>query len=196
MKKITLILFFAFLQTTVQAQEYMDKIVNQACECVSEIEEQPSQESLNMKLGLCILEVAGDYQEELLRDYQIDFENIDLDGEKLGRIIGVKMVSVCPQVFERLATPQGDADEPEVLSASGVVSKVEKGTFIIIHLNENGQTRKYYWITEVDSNIDLTQEFETLKDKKVEIFSNPIDVFDPRIQEYRTIYVITSLEVE
>lgn len=195
MKKLLAILFFGSLNLGLHAQGYIDNIVNQACDCVGEIEEQANDDSFNMKLGLCILEAAGDYEEELLRDYEVDFNYIERDGEKLGRIIGVKMVGVCPKVFEMIAEVQQVENEPEVISNTGVVSKVEKGTFVIIHLNEDGQTKKYYWITEVDSNFDLTQEFENLVDKTVDISSQSIVVFDPRIQEYRSVNMILSLNL-
>jgi len=171
----------------------MDEIVNKACECASELTSETDPESYNMKLGLCILEVAADYESELLRDHNIDFDQIDVEGERLGRIIGMKMAGVCPEVFQHIADIQNGDAEVENEVVVGKVSKIESGTFIIFHISVDGQTRKYYWITEVESNIDLSQSFNSVLEKNVEVTAQLIDVFDPRIQEYRTINVLSTL---
>ncbi|MBA4053558.1 MAG: hypothetical protein C0490_02495, partial [Marivirga sp.] len=91
------VFFFCFLFIAdVFSQEYMDKIVVQSCECLGKVSEDLEGQQYNVELGLCMIEASMPYKKQLRKDYDINLDQIENEGEKLGRIIGLKMVAVCP----------------------------------------------------------------------------------------------------
>lgn len=50
-----------------------------------------------------MMNAASPYKKQLKKDYKIDFKKIATQGEKLGKTIALQMVSVCPNVFIKMA---------------------------------------------------------------------------------------------
>lgn len=198
MKKIILLpALLLLLVFSAQAQTYMDDIVKKSCDCVAKVNPNLKGNEFNMALGVCIIEAAMPYKKQLKKDFDLDMDRIDVEGEKLGSIIGVRMVSFCPDAMmaitskseENVETAEGNAE-----ITLGVVTKVEKDFFVVFHVkDETGKTSKYYWISHVDTDFDLTAEYGSLVGKKVEIYYNGENLFDPRIAEYRPHFVIVGL---
>ncbi|WP_435524158.1 hypothetical protein [Chryseobacterium indoltheticum] len=75
---------------------------------------------------------------------------------------------------------------------NGTVSKIEKENFIVFHVvGENKMLNKLYWISSVDSNLDLPKEYQTLLNKKVNISYFTMEIFDPKINDYKTLNIIS-----
>lgn len=198
MKKIILLpALMLLLVFTAQAQTYMDDIAKKSCDCVAKVNPDLKGNEFNMALGVCIIDAAMPYKKQLKKDFGLDMDRIDVEGEKLGSIIGVRMVSFCPDAMlaitskseEDVETAEGNAE-----ITLGVVTKVEKDFFVVFHVkDEAGKTSKYYWISQVDTDFDLTAEYTSLVGKKVELYYNGENLFDPRIAEYRQHFVIVGL---
>lgn len=201
----TSIIVIIFTQAVI-AQDYMDEIAQKACECVGELGEISSSDNFNMQLGLCMIEAAGDYSDELLEEHGIDFKRIDEHGERLGELIGIKMASVCPAVLLEVAAKmevkesesQSESSAEEMtFTTSGKITKVNENLFVEFTVREtNNKTRKYYWLSFVNSNIEMADNYSDLKGKKVTITYESQEFFDARIGEYRPFNIIVELEVE
>ena len=178
----------------------MDTIVEQACSCVSEIGDEEELNSTN--LGLCILNEAVKFKEELLRDHNINMANIDVEGEALGRLVALEMLSVCPDQLKRMVNArQNEQDaaaeeENSYYSITGQVKSIQKSDFISFSItSEEGKTSKFYWLTFIDGNFDIQEEYNSLEGKKVEVSYSEIELYDPKIGEYRTFNVIDSFSI-
>ncbi|MEM6297082.1 MAG: hypothetical protein AAF740_00160 [Bacteroidota bacterium] len=212
MMKVTLknVLFIALMFSvtfSVSAQEegdYMDEVARGACDCMKEIPKDENAERYQMRLGLCFLEPATKYAEEIKRDYGLDLTRMDAfgedEGEQLGQVIGLKMLNICPEVLMDIAeSGQFDEEEEDNAPASGSfegsISGVEIGTIVVFTAKDSrGKSEKFYWMGFVESNVeDLANTYEKLKKKKVQIEYVEREVFDPRIGEYRNVKVITGL---
>ena len=66
---IALLMLFS---TNLKAQDYLDKIVEQACDCVGKLSEDLCTEGFTMQAGLCIIQAAEPYSKKLMKDYDID----------------------------------------------------------------------------------------------------------------------------
>ncbi len=203
-------LFFALLSAlsfSVSAQEegdYMDKIAQGACDCMSEIPEDENAERYQMKLGLCFLEPATKYAEEIKRDYGIDLTRMDNfgadEGEKLGQVVGLRMLNFCPEILMELAEleqldDEEEANTPTVKAFEGSITEIETEVVVVFTAKDSrGKSEKFYWMGFVESNVeDLANTYEKLKKKEVQLEYVEQEIFDPRIGEYRNVKVITGL---
>jgi hypothetical protein len=198
MKKmhIYLIALFGFLITpTLFAQDYLTEITYKSCECLTNIDETKDREQFNLALGLCIIDASMPYKKELKRDHKIDPENINQDGNRLGELVGLKMAEVCPEEVLKLTNP---TDDYEDLSSyvSGIITKIEKEQFIVFSLkDDSGKISKFYWLYYIESEIDLETEYENLVGKKVDLYYYQSDLFDARIDEYNSFFIIEEMNI-
>ncbi len=195
------ILFLLFLSPGVFAQDYMDEIAKEACACLDQIPEQLDAEEYNMKLGFCMIEAALPFKKQLKKDHGVDMNKIDVEGEALGQLIALKMVGVCPEGLMKMADKVNEVDQQndlnmlELKEYQGVISKVEDDQFVIFSVkNELGRNTKFYWLTFVESNIELSFKYKSLVDDLVKITYVSQEFYDARIGEYRIFNIIHSFD--
>ena len=179
-------------------QAYMEQIVKEACECLNEVPDTLPKDEMNMKLGLCMIRAAQPHEKQLKKEHGISFAKMDRDGEKLGRIIGVKMALKCPDVLLKL-TEQIEGDDVNesvaTFSTEGTITKIDVGQFITFMIKDgDGKSYKYLWLSPVESSLDMANDYQTFTGKKVWVEYGEKTLFDPRINEYRSFRMIASLE--
>jgi len=182
------------------AQKYMDDIAQTACECFEKLPDTLTTKEYEMKLGFCLLEAASPYQKQLKKDYKINFAKIDTEGEELGRIIGLKMATICPDAFLKI---MGETDFEEVEEnntteniVTGKIIQISDDAFVVFSVkDEKGKISKFYWFTFIESNIELSTKYKTLADKKVIITYTTQEFFDTKLGEYRNFKIIQKLDV-
>lgn len=202
MTKFHLIIIFTILYLApIRAQSnYMETIIKDSCECLSKI---PENEAIsNMKMGLCLINSSSKFHEELLQDHNIDINKIDgEDGERLGELIALKMLTKCPEQINRIAsTTQNETNttnyesEDTLLTVEGTVNFINKGDFIVLSvLSDYNKTSKYYWLTFIESNHDLQNDLEKIHLKRVEIHYSTVELYDGNLGEYRDFNIIDKL---
>lgn len=196
MKKLTLSFLLIVLSTGLYSQNYMKNIAEKACECISEL---PDDEGLTTEnFGLCIIQEASLYKDELLRDHNIDMLNIDVDGEKLGRMVAVEMLTTCPKQIKRIVavSTEEEKEENDFFETKGEIKAINTDRFVNFSLiDKEGKTSKFFWLTFVKSEIDIQNEFDSLIGKIVKIEYSTVEIFDPRIKEYRNFNMIETLNI-
>lgn len=197
---ITIISLFFNLEGFSQA--YLDDLAKQSCECFESIPKQKDANSFNMEFGLCMLKAAKPYEKKLRKDHGIDLSNLASEGhsmgEKLGALIGMNMMSYCPDAMMEIAkTTQEDNKEVIEVDAvvSGTVNDIGNDTFISFSIkSENGISAKYYWLTPIKTDINLPVDYEKLINNNITVTYTEMDMYDDRIKEYRPFKIITSLK--
>jgi len=193
--KSLLVIILCFIATCFSAQDYMDKITLQTCDCVKNVKDSLNEDRMFLELGLCMIKAAEPYKKQLKKDYNINFDNIDKEGEALGKLIGMRMATNCPDVLMKM-TEQANRKKPETTQEtfSGRVTKIEKDFFVIFTVNYEGKALKFYWLTNAESNIDLIDQYSQLFDKDVKVKYQVNLLFDPKIGDYRNFNVIEKIE--
>jgi len=199
MKK-TFIVCLVLLSSSAIAQDYMEKIAQESCKCIDKIPQNANTERYTQELGMCMLVASEPYKKQLKKDYNINFDNIDVEGEKLGRIIGLKMVSVCPNAIlaltEKVKTTEETAPTVSSEEFEGELLKIETEPFVVFTVKSGeGKTAKFYWLEFADSNVELPDRYTSLNGKKVAITFTGKEFFDPKIGEYRAFNVIKKIAV-
>jgi hypothetical protein len=203
-KPLFLFLALCFTLSNAMAQEgeedYLDKIANKTCECIEK--KSVEKKTLNtMELGTCLLISARDYKDQLKKDHGLDMNTLTSEeGERLGELIGLRMAFVCPSTLALMSDITDDEDDEtnlRTMTSTGKITKVEEGSFIVFQLkNEQGKSEKFYWLTFVSSDYDLQNEYKNLKGKKVTVDYIEQELFDPRLNEYRKLNVLTDLYLD
>jgi hypothetical protein len=197
--KIKILIVFLIISTGIAtSQKYMDEIVLKVCECLSAMPEDMDPEKYNFELGICMINAAIPYKKQLLKDHKIDMNKMDLYGAELGKLIGVKMASVCPQALMKLVekTNENKSDNKSDLTIQGQVTAISDDKFVEFTIrDESGKTSKYLWLTVIESTADLSAEYKSLINQFVQLSIISQEIFDPRIGEYRRFNVIRKLEM-
>lgn len=197
--KTTLILsFFLFSTFQIYSQDYMDKIAQKSCDCLDHVPDTLKTDEFNLKLGICMIEASTPYKKQLKKDHGINLDNIDTEGEKLGRLIGIKMASTCPTILLKLTQKPQDEEEKaaELKTAEGLITKLENDFFVVLSLkDEAGKTSRFYWLTFIESGMELPTKYRSVVGESVVITYKVQDFFDPKIEDYRAFNVISKLDV-
>jgi len=204
MMKIILATVLLIISNFVFSQDYKKKIAKASCDCIMKVgEEIKDSKTREMKLGLCMITASMPYSNELKRDYNIDVDKIgdesDKSFEELGGKIGLLMATECSDVFVKMFADYNDTSNAEnsELLLSGTVKKIEKDNFVIFHVvGENNNLTKFYWISNIESNLDLPTEYNSLVNKKINISYYTTEIFDAKINDYRNLNVISSLKTD
>lgn len=194
------IIFLLFASITTFGQDYMNEIAHESCACMQDIKvAQDNKDKYTMEVGLCMIQAAMPYKKQIKKDHGIDLAKLDGNaGEELGLLVGLKMVEVCPDAFMTAMSETGALDDiMDETSLSGTILKVENEQFVVFTIqDEYGKVGKYYWLTEVSSNFNLTFEYKNLTNKNIEFTYIEQELFDSRIGEYRLHKVLVSMSKE
>jgi len=198
MKKNLIFTVLLFISTSCFSQNYMDIIVKKSCECITNIPDTLDKGKFNLKVGLCMIEVSMPYKKELKRDYNIDLDHMDFKvGEKLGNVVGLKMGKICPEGLILAAKKNAAVPEQETNGKilEGVVTNIGNDDFVVFSVKDNfGRIFKFYWFSVIQSDIELTNNYNSLLGKTVKITYDKKDYFDPKISDYRQFNVISKIE--
>ncbi|WP_449397712.1 hypothetical protein [Chryseobacterium wanjuense] len=90
------------------------------------------------------------------------------------------------------------AQEAEAqLLINGTITKIEKDNFVVFHVvGDNKNLTKLYWISNIESNLDLPKEYNSLINKKVSISYYTSEIFDVKINDYKNLNIILSLKTD
>lgn len=207
MKKITLFLSLAFLalgsyaQTSESTEMTKDQLISlladEMCNCALEKDLSTLTEN---DLAMCMLPALGKYGDQLDK-FGISLSS-DAEMEKLGEKIGLKAAVRCPQIFAKFVEEElnsNDEYNEEILEESvvytGEVKRVEVKDFVTLYIKYNGQTKKVFWMSEVESSVDIYNGFDQLQSKQVEFTLYEATLFDPKINDYRNFQILETLNI-
>lgn len=191
-----------FLGVNAYSQEYLEKVAAESCECLEKVPDGLDKDTYYMEAGLCMIQAASPYKKKIKSDLGIDLDNIETEGEKLGKVLGMKMALICPSAILKMASMDDETEDVEIEptnqtnSLTGKITAIEDDFFVTFSVkDEAGKTAKFYWIAYVKSNTELISSYKNLLDKNVSISYISQEFFDPRISEYRLFNVISEIEV-
>lgn len=200
LKKIALLALFCSASAPLFAQEYMDKIAKRACECSEATLKNNNEKTRTMEVGFCILNAAdAEDKKRFKKEFNLDFNEIDKNGEKIGKLIGMKMAPICPTTIMTLASAQDDKDKASnaVQVIAGEVIKIEKDFFVSFVVREsNGNSSKLLWTSPIETSIDMANQYLSLQGKSLQFSFENQNIFDPKIGEYRAFKIIRKISAK
>ncbi|MDZ4666627.1 MAG: hypothetical protein SGJ00_01970 [bacterium] len=180
--------------TLIQAQEVLDSIAEHSCECIKTLDlKNMPKEKLTIELGLCMMKSAQPYEKKLKQDYGIDMKKVDKgDGEKLGRLVGLKMASNCAS-FADLIT-RITSDEAATLSIDGTITEFVTDQFLSIVIKDSdGRDQKIIWLEYFKNSEKLLANG---KNKNVSIEYQERELYNPKFKDYIKYKVATGIRYD
>jgi hypothetical protein len=122
--------------------------------------------------------------------------------KKIGEMVGERMVVLCPKSIEKITTEMSKESSSSAIAEAtsmevGTITAIDKNGFVIFTIkNEEGKSSKFYWLSEVQSDIDLITKFESLLNKQVEANYTLSELFDHKSLEYRVFKVLSSMNIK
>lgn len=177
-----------------QSQDVLDSISAHSCDCISKLDLNGlAKEKLTIELGLCMMKAAQPYEKQLKQSYDIDMKKVDKgDGEKLGRLIGLKMASSCPS-FTDLIT-RISSDEPSTNSIEGTITEFITEQFVTIVIkDEDGRDQRIIWLDYFKNSEKLLQKG---KNKNVTIEYQERELYNPKFNDYIKYKVATGIRYD
>ena len=176
------------------------------CECVEKFDKtNKTKEEITTHFGLCAFKGANPFLKEIKRDFNIDLIKDISNSEKMkdfGVQIGMLMLEECPSYVIGMGEKdknevEDDDDASSNSLINGTIKKIEKENFIVFHLTaDNNVLTKFYWISTIESDLDLPKEYQTLVGKKVNISYYSTEIFDAKIGDYKNLNIISSLKTD
>lgn len=190
MKNLLLILFIFLLPFQIFSQEsILDKIALETCEYLENdgLKNIDSNKKTE-KLGLFIISLYNQYQDELLKEgFEINFTNDSDTGRAFGEKVGVHMVKFCPDALISLAK---DFDNEEVkidsYNITGKLIDVKGDEFSIVSIkDEDGKVQKFLWLQNFKGSDELIDKLnKTSKSPSVQITYKNLECYSPQLKEY------------
>jgi hypothetical protein len=210
-QKIVLLFCFGLVSiSNLKAQNYLKKIAEATCECLEEIDPELKGYAVQMEIGLCIMVAAKPYEAQLKKDHRIDLaKNLEKSGEALGVLIGLELATACPDQFMDIYTRmQQQADsvtapvsidrevEPTLESITGTVQSIDAGQFLGIEVvGDDGFPHKLYVIDALENPVFDLGKHKGLVGKKITCEYEQIYVYDPKINENKTVWLIRTIKL-
>ncbi|WP_405368852.1 hypothetical protein [Nonlabens sp. Asnod2-A12] len=203
-----LLLSIAFLATVVvNAQEFdkeaITKLSNGVCECIEGKEGLDTREKAELEFGRCIMQVYSNDQ-EYFNEKGLDITNPQ-KSLNIGKQVGVTLASTCEEALPifmmiardvrqaQVSSEEEEYDEQEYIEFTGKIVKSDDKKFTTFEIkDEDGRRHKVLWLTYVD-NDELLED--AVKGKKSYVFTAmELDIYDPRIGEYRNMLVLDRID--
>lgn len=203
--KTTYLIFLMLIISAISnAQKDKDKAYDRmgksVCECVEKKGDDlkdATQAQFELAFGVCLIKAYNEDQEY----YKSKGIKMSTNGdamEALGEEIGMKMAEYCPELLLSMAAFYEDDEDfaeeaNEIMSIVGTIEKVEDGTFhTLIIKGDDGRTYKMLWLTYVNNHDIL---LEAVANKKPHTFTYyETEMYDNRINEYRNMLIVDSVE--
>lgn len=213
MRSWLLLLVLFLIHGKVEAQEALDVIATKTCECATTMDTTLATDARNMALGICMLQSAEPYKKELKKKYKIDMDRIEQDAEGLGRLVGYRMATKCPEQLARMVQKDSDLSEeppppPPSLPAEyvrklivqqtpGKLASVRSGQFLtLVVLAEDGRTLDLLLLGQAENVANLLRRPDQGRGA-TGIWSYSADeLFDPLSRTFRPFYVITGYDAQ
>lgn len=146
-----------------------------------------------MEIGLLILPLIKKYEKEIEKEWNLSSSNME-DLEIIGEKIGQEATLGCPKFLEFIKNNLGDIlpdEERSAKSLEGILTAVEEQVFSYLLIKtKTNKEEKLWWFGHFDGADEFIKNKDTLVKKTVKIEYNEMEVYDPRLKEYRTIKVI------
>ena len=206
MKKVLFVLLL-LLVTKIQAQEEsaLDKVARETCEYFEGRDEEFKTMSANEiigEFGIKMVELYLENKDAFDKEGLIfDLSKGASEGERLGEMVGLKMVTYCPSFLMVLASNEevqeiiDEPDAPVRVMTSGKIKKLYGDEINFLEVKGNdGKTQKFVWLTNFEGSDELLSVYDNVKGKKVNVTYENIEFFSPKLKEYITRKKITKIE--
>ncbi len=200
MKKVFL-LFVVFANLSF-AQDVMDKITIETCECIKAKNldlEKVAPSELQMQLGLCMMQSYSNHKEKLPKSKRALLDN-DEQMEKFGEEIGMKMITHCPDILMAIGkneiqkNEESEVVETQSLSSTGQLIERKIDGFLTIRIKEeSGRINDFILVKNFDNAFLISDDVLKVNSKvKVDFYYE--DIYDSKLNKFVNSKVLLDIQ--
>ncbi|MGB0892730.1 MAG: hypothetical protein ACPGUU_10285 [Flavobacteriaceae bacterium] len=203
MKKNIILASLLIFTTTIfsQKKSILDSISKKTCNFLnSEKFKSAPKKERTTKLGVYIIELYSEFKEDLKKEgIELDFSKGREGGREFGEKVGLNMVKFCPEALVLLAEDDIDEEnkeelEKKQLEVEGAIKSISGKEINIVTIKSvDGKTQKFVWLNNFEGSDELISS-KRIKNLKVKVSYNNIEMFSPKLQEYIIRKKITKIE--
>jgi len=201
-KKI-LFITILFYSINSKAEDILDVICDSICASFEKQDVSKLSSNPELLFGLEILKYAQMYEAELKSQYKYDMAKLNSKtGEKLGVMIGEKLVFRCPETFAKIYNNLIDKQDDfinentngVISTVQGKITVVEEGEFIYLFIEDkNLKKTKLLYLEHFPGANQLMENYNTLVGKSVIIDYEDKEFFNAKLKEYIYYKVIKQI---
>lgn len=198
MKK-KLVFLFVFINAISYSQDVMNKIAQEACDCIAKkpFDKDGDPQKRQLEFGSCILEGYIAHSSEFPGE-KLDFADEKAMG-KLGEDIALKMVSFCPDAILDLGRSSMDDKEEaaknvEYTKITGQITDIKTEQFVSIIVKDDKSRIHTFLLLDYFDTASVFTENRLAKKDTVTVSYTEVELYDPKMKEFRYFKIITGLE--
>lgn len=164
-------------------------MATEVCECMAKRSKDKTvldEKEFEFFAGSCILDGIS--------KYKIDIDKTDLSVmDKFGEKMGMLMLPICPEVFQKLIGDNMLESNESLLS--GKIKTVEHGDFVYFNfIEESGKEHKLIWLSYFPGSEELQDNPKQIIGKQVIVRFKTTEAFSPKSRTYYNSKEITGLK--
>ena len=201
MQKCFAILLFVLTSSLVKPVNAQDstlvqKITNEFCIEFSK-KDFTKFKGAEMEIGLLVMPLIDKYSKDIEQEWDLSTTNEE-DYEKISKKIGQESARACPKFLEfiqnNLEEIKDSDKEEEMKSVSGIFQRIENNLFsVLVIKTKTGKEEKLWWFQFFVGSDLLIENPAALSRKNISATYTEMEVYDPKLKDYRSIKVINSL---
>jgi len=199
MKNILLAFLFSLYFGSANSQDILEIVAKEVCSCTSSKTEKLSsgtQKNIQMELGICIMSSVAAHENEITEKYG---NVLEADGamEKLGRDVGLKMATSCPDVLMTIANSgigEDEVVEEKALTVEGKVVEIKSEQFLTVVIKDNSGRSHSMLILTFFEDSNLLTENKLKKNDKVSVEYWEQEFYDAKAMDFRYYKVIQGIK--
>jgi len=198
MKKSLFVFVLSLFCMNAKSQDILDVITKEVCSCVNDKKEMlkdAGSEKTQMQLGLCIISSFSSHEKEVTAKYG-DLMETEGAMQKLGGDVGVRMVSVCPDILMMFADTESEEEMSEIpaLTIEGKIIEIKQEQFLTIIAKDNSGRNHTFLVLTYFEDSNLLIENKLKKNDKVSIVYWEQEFYDAKAKDFRYYKVIQGIK--
>jgi hypothetical protein len=194
------------LTSNVQAQtnpkaDFEKALIEEFCDSFAKAVPRLTRENWTGEIGMMIVPLFKKYESEIQAQWNFDTKDMSQYrsiGEKVGQLATLNCVAFQNYLKTNLndvnAVVDGETGGRKMFS--GKLLRVEGSPFAYVQAqNSQGRTDRFYWLGFFPGADKLTASESAYRNKTVVIYYREMEIYHPADKEYRTIKVITAMDL-
>lgn len=171
------------------------KLIVEFCNEFSKKDFSSYNENSKTDIGLIIMPILTKHIKEIEKEWGLSYDKAG-DFEKIVEKIGEEAAKGCPKFFEYVKNNMGEIHDEDIQQISGSLQRIEQQQFYALVIKtKTGKEEKLWWFHFFEGSDKLVNNPNSLLKKNISLGYSIMEVYDPKIKEYRKIKVIESLQV-
>ncbi|HEX9979181.1 MAG TPA: hypothetical protein VGB50_01290 [Flavobacterium sp.] len=193
MKRI--LLFLILVSAPGYSQDILETLATETCECISKKGPAASMnaETLRNEFVSCFFQSYSDHAEEVDKVEKLELGNEE-QMTNFGEKIALKMAKYCPETLMSLGNAvEAEEEEAKTLTIEGEIIEILNSDFVTIKVKDKNARVHSMLLMNYFDTASLFIDNQIKKKDRITVMYNEVEMFDPKLKEFRYFKIISGL---